>query len=192
MAVATPSAGIVLAAAAGTRFGVPKALARAADGTPWVQLAAEKLLTGGCSQVTVVLGASAIEARELVPTDPRISTVTEPHWTDGLGTSLRAGMRQLEASAPPSVCAAVITLVDFPGLPVAVVRRLLNAVASTTLRQAAFSGRSTMPVVVGRQHWPEFTGTLHGESAGQSYLGGHEVQQVEVGDLWSGHDVHAY
>ena len=166
---------------------MPKALARAADGTPWLQLAAEKLLDGGCSQVTVVLGASADEARELVPRDSRISVVTEPHWTDGVGTSLRAGMRHLEASAPPSVSAAVITLVDFADLPVAVVKRLLNAVTNTTLRQTVFSGRAAHPLVIGRQHWPEFTGTLHGDVGGSAYLAAHNAQQVESGDLWSGH-----
>lgn len=188
MAVASPSAGIVLAAGAGTRYGVPKALARAADGTPWLQLAAEKLLAGGCSQVTVVLGASAAEARELVPADPRVSAVAEPHWTDGAGTSLRAGMRHLEASAPPSVSVAVITLVDFPDLPVAVLKRVLNAATSTSLRQAVFAGRAAHPLVVGRQHWPEFTGTLHGDAVGSAYLADHDVRHVESGDLWSGHD----
>ncbi|GAA4159649.1 NTP transferase domain-containing protein [Gryllotalpicola daejeonensis] len=189
MAVVFPSAGVVLAAGAGTRYGIPKALARASDGTPWVQLATEKLLDGGCSQVTVVLGASAKEASELVPSDPRVHPVVESHWTDGMGTSLRAGMRHLEASAPPSVSAAAITLVDLPDLPVAVVKRLLSGVKITSLRQAVFSGRPGHPVVVGRQHWADFTGTLHGDTSGRDYLTAHGVEQVEAGDLWSGREV---
>ncbi|HEY0248121.1 MAG TPA: nucleotidyltransferase family protein [Gryllotalpicola sp.] len=184
-----PTAGLVLAAGAGRRFGVPKALARAADGTPWVQLATEKLLVGGCAQVTVVLGASALEARTLVPADPRVAVVVEPHWTEGMGASLRAGMRWLEASAPPSVSAAAITLVDLPELPVAVIRRLLNGVRTTSLRQAVFSGRPGHPVVVGRQHWPDFLSTLHGDTGGRAYLTQHGVQEVEASDLWSGRDI---
>ena len=189
MAITFPSAGIVLAAGAGTRYGVPKALARAADGTPWVQLATEKLLLGGCSQVTVALGASAAEARQLVPTDPRVHVVIESHWTDGMGTSLRAAMRHLEASAPPSVSSAAITLVDLPDLPVAVVKRLLSGVKITSLRQAVFAGRPGHPVIVGRQHWADFIGTLHGDTGGREYLREHGVREIEAGDLWSGRDI---
>lgn len=189
MAITFPSAGVVLAAGAGTRYGVPKALARAADGTPWVQLATEKLLEGGCSQVTVVLGASAAEARELVPSDPRVHVVVESHWTDGMGTSLRAGIRDLEASAPPSVSSAAITLVDLPDLPVAVVKRLLSGVRITSLRQAVFAGRPGHPVIVGRQHWADFSGTLHGDTGGREYLREHGVREIEAGDLWSGRDI---
>jgi CTP:molybdopterin cytidylyltransferase MocA len=191
MAIVSPSAGVVLAAGAGSRYGVPKALARAADGTPWVQLAAERLLDGGCSQVTVVLGASAAEAAELVPRDPRVHTVVEPHWTEGVGSSLRAGMRHLEASAPPSVSAAAITLVDLPDLPVAVVRRLLSGVRTTSLRHAVFAGRPGHPMVVGRQHWADFIGTLHGDTGGRGYLVEHGARQIEAGDLWTGRDLGA-
>jgi CTP:molybdopterin cytidylyltransferase MocA len=179
----------VLAAGAGSRYGVPKALARAADGTPWVQLAAETLLDGGCAQVTVVLGASASEARQLIPQDPRVHTVVEAHWTDGMATPLRSAMRHLEASAPPSVSAAAITLVDLPDLPVAVVKRLLNGVKITSLRQAVFAGRPGHPVIVGRQHWADFIGTLHGDTGGRDYLVEHGVHEVEAGDLWSGRNL---
>ncbi len=38
---------------------MPKALVRAADDTPWVELGTRALLDGGCSEVVVVLGAAA-------------------------------------------------------------------------------------------------------------------------------------
>ncbi len=62
-----PLCGLVLAAGAGTRYGGPKALARTADGTPWLALAAGALRDGGCVDVLVALGAQAAEARPLVP-----------------------------------------------------------------------------------------------------------------------------
>jgi CTP:molybdopterin cytidylyltransferase MocA len=98
-------------------------------------------------------------------------------------------MRRLEVSAPPSVVAAAITLVDLPELPVAVVKRLLGGVRPTSLRQACYSGRPGHPVVVGRQHWADFTGGLHGDTGGRAYLVGHGAQEVEASDLWTGGDV---
>lgn len=82
--------GLVLAAGAGTRFGGPKALARTADGTPWVARAVRMLRDAGCADVIVALGASAPEASLLVPDDARIIVVGE--WAEGLGATLRAGL----------------------------------------------------------------------------------------------------
>ncbi|WP_022882520.1 nucleotidyltransferase family protein [Gryllotalpicola ginsengisoli] len=189
MAALTPAAGLVLAAGAGTRYGVPKALARAADGTPWLALAVERMREAGLARVTVVLGAAAEEARPLVPAAAGVDVVVAEHWAEGMGASLRAGMRRLEASAPPGLLAAAITLVDLPELPVAVLRRLLDGAGATTLRRASYSGRPGHPVVVGRQHWADFAGSLHGDTGGRGWLDAHGVRPVECGDLWSGRDV---
>lgn len=48
-------AGVVLAAGAGTRFGMPKVLA---DSGEWLVSAANALREGGCAEVVVVLGAA--------------------------------------------------------------------------------------------------------------------------------------
>ena len=82
--------GVVLAGGAGRRFGMPKALARADDGSPWVQRACRALLDGGCADVVVVLGARADEARELVPATARF--VVAADWATGIAASLRAGL----------------------------------------------------------------------------------------------------
>ncbi|WP_344073849.1 NTP transferase domain-containing protein, partial [Prauserella alba] len=60
------TAGLLLAAGQGNRFGMPKALATH-RGAALVTRAADALLDGGCDPVVVVLGARATEARPLVP-----------------------------------------------------------------------------------------------------------------------------
>ncbi|WP_157602283.1 NTP transferase domain-containing protein, partial [Promicromonospora kroppenstedtii] len=65
----TTTVGIVLAAGAGSRFGMPKALARSDGGTPWLELACQALVDGGCADVVVVLGARADEAERLALSD---------------------------------------------------------------------------------------------------------------------------
>lgn len=180
--------GIVLAAGAGTRFGGPKALARADDGTPWVEIACRTLLDGGCKEVIVTLGAGADAAGPLVP--GWATTAVVPDWAGGASASLRAG---LAAAAGTSADVAVITLVDLPDLPPAAVRRMLGpddgAVGADTLRRAVHGGRPGHPVVLGRRHWDPIARTVTGDRGAAGYLREHAATPVDCTDLGGGHDV---
>ncbi|MFC9998375.1 NTP transferase domain-containing protein [Nocardia sp. NPDC127526] len=96
--------GIVLAAGAGTRFGMPKVLAGDGD---WLRAAVGALHDGGCARVVVVLGATGPALREdgpdgnstrLVSQTPRIAIppgarpVWAADWAAGVSASLRAGL----------------------------------------------------------------------------------------------------
>ena len=105
--------GVVLAAGAGSRMGTPKALLRMEDGEAWVALAARRLAEGGCSDVLVVLGASADAAAACLPPDVR--TTVAAQWADGLGASLAEGIRAAQAH-PGRPDVLVIHLVDAPGV----------------------------------------------------------------------------
>ncbi|HRD14869.1 MAG TPA: NTP transferase domain-containing protein, partial [Mycobacterium sp.] len=54
-ATSSPAAGVLLAAGAGTRFGMPKVLAERGS---WLRAAVAALSGGGCDDVVVVLGAA--------------------------------------------------------------------------------------------------------------------------------------
>jgi CTP:molybdopterin cytidylyltransferase MocA len=177
--------GIVLAAGSGSRYGRAKALVRDADGTPWVQLAVELLRGAGSRGVTVVLGASAELARELVPMG--VQVVVADEWESGMAASLRAGLSAADAS---DAVAALVTLVDLPDLPVSVALRVLDGgVTAAVLRQATFAARPGHPVLLGRDHWPALVAGLSGDRGARSYLVAHGVTEVECGDLGSGFDV---
>ncbi|MEZ0449332.1 nucleotidyltransferase family protein [Cellulomonas sp. ICMP 17802] len=171
--------GIVLAAGAGRRRGSPKALAVGADG-PWLAEAVRLLLAGGCARVVVVLGAGADEARALLPDDARVEAVVAQRWEDGIGESLRTGLAHATGDA------VLITLVDLPGTPVAVVDRLLAA--DGALRQAVYGGRPGHPVLVALSHWAPLAETLDGDRGARAYLRAHGVTEVECGDLHDGLD----
>jgi CTP:molybdopterin cytidylyltransferase MocA len=164
--------GIVLAAGAGTRAGGPKALRPG-----WLDHACAVLLDGGCNRVVVVLGA-APDAR--VPQDPRITSTVAADWAAGLSHSLRAGLDAASGDA------ALVTLVDLPGMPVAVVERMLGAAGD--LRQAVYDGRPGHPVYIAASHWG-----LHasGDQGARPYLVAHGVREIECGDVWDGQDVDA-
>lgn len=180
-------AGVVLAAGAGTRFGGPKALARTPDGEPWIARAVATLHEGGCREVIVVLGASAVEARPLVPDQATIAVAAD--WAEGLSATLRTVMSALDDLPADR---AVVIPVDIPALPGAAVRRLIAASADTgsqTLARATYAGRPGHPVVLGRVHWRELARTVHGDLGAGPYLRARAAIEVECGDLWDGADI---
>lgn len=176
--------GLVLAAGAGRRFGGPKALARDDDGTSWLQRAVAVLLEGGCTPVTVVLGASADEALPLLE-DTGATHVLAEDWAVGMSASLRAGL----AAADPDAEAALVHLVDLPDVPAEVVRRLLaRPVGPTTLRRASYDGTPGHPVLLGREHWGPITAQAAGDRGARDYLAARTVETVECADLATGRD----
>ena len=165
--------GIVLAAGAGTRFGRPKVLVPG-----WLDRATTTLLDGGCDRVVVVLGASLDVAP---PTTPRITHVVADDWANGLSASLRRGLAEADADD------ALITLVDLPGLPVAVVERVLAAAGP--LRQAVFAGRPGHPVFVAAAQHAALAGSITGDEGARRFLQENGVNEIECDDLWDGLDV---
>lgn len=164
--------GIVLAAGAGTRFGRPKVLVPG-----WLESACATLLAAGCTRVVVVLGAAPDAA---LPDDPLVTAVIAEDWSDGMSHSLRAGLAAVTESA------ALITLVDLPGLPVTVAERVLRA--EGTLRQAVFNGRPGHPVFVSLPR-PALLDDLTGDHGARGYLVANGVTEVECSDLWDGADI---
>lgn len=179
--------GLVLAAGAGTRFGGPKALAREPDGTAWVELAVRMLRDAGCDCVLVALGASADEARALVPADSQVVVVED--WSKGLSAALRAG---LSAASALGAEAMLIMPVDTPGATVDAATRVIERAGdplSTALARAVYAGRPGHPVLIGRDHWDGLAETLMGDSGAGPYLSAHHGIAVECGDLWPGEDI---
>lgn len=179
--------GVLLAAGAGSRMGMPKALVHDDDGRSWLAAGVEALREGGCERVTVVLGASADEAVALLD-GLGVDVVIASDWADGMSASLRAGLRAL----PDDGEAAVLLLVDLPDVTADVVRRVVAAGSDpTALRRAAYDGRPGHPVLIGRDHWAGVLAEASGDAGARSYLAGHQVDLVDCGDLATGHDVDA-
>jgi nicotine blue oxidoreductase len=184
--------GLLLAAGAGRRMGQPKALVRADDGTAWVTRSADVLAQGGCDPVLVVVGARAADVAALVP--ERVRVVTAADWAEGMGASLRAGLRALGATATDDgsdAVAAVVGLVDTPGVTPEVIRRLVAQARSAGpggLARAAYAGVPGHPVVLGRAHWAAVAAAVRGDEGARGYLAGRDVVQVECGDAGDGTD----
>lgn len=177
--------GILLAAGAGSRMGMPKALVRDELGEPWLVRGVRALRDGGCDSVTVVLGASAAEAAGLLE-GTGATYVLATDWADGMSASLRAGLASV---AGTDAEAAVVTLVDTPDVEAPVVRRLVSTfVDRAALCRATYDGSPGHPVLLGRDHWHGVLETATGDRGARDYLATHPVFLVECGDLATGRD----
>jgi nicotine blue oxidoreductase len=171
------ASGVLLAAGAGTRFGMPKVLAAQGE---WLNCAVAALHRGGCDDVVVVLGAAIID----VPAPARVVVATD--WSDGLSASLRAGLRAVEADF------AVLHTVDTPDVGAEVVVRVLAAAQSSSsgLARAVYGDAPGHPVVVANRHWPELLRGLHGDEGARAFLAARrDVIAVDCSDLATGRDI---
>jgi len=174
----TMVAGLLLAAGAGRRMGMPKALV-----DDWLVRSIEVLREGGCDDVLVVLGAAADDARALLPPDQRV--VVAEDWDEGMGASLRVGLAALGSEAE----AAVVHLVDLPDVGPDVVSRVVSTGSTAGLARAAYAGVPGHPVLIGRDHWAGVIEAAVGDQGARGYLKTHDVRLVECGDLAGGNDV---
>jgi CTP:molybdopterin cytidylyltransferase MocA len=177
MSDAAAVAGVLLAAGAGTRYGMPKVLA---DDGRWLRDGVAALANGGCDDVVVVLGAASVD----VPAPAR--AVLAHDWQLGLSASVRAGIRAVDAAY------VVLHAVDTPDVGADAVRRVLDAALSSAsgLARACYGDRPGHPVVIARRYWPALLETLRGDDGARRFLTGRgDVVAVECADLASGEDI---
>ena len=172
-------------------MGGPKALLRDAGGVPYLERAIGALFDGGCTDVTVVLGAAAPDAIDLLTDggwtdDPELSVVVAQDHADGMGASLRAGLASL---ADSEHTAALVMLVDLPDVGAPVVRRLLGDAHEDSLTRATYAGQPGHPVLIGRTHWAGVLATLGGDRGARAYLDAHGARDVACDDLATGRDL---
>lgn len=173
-------AGLVLAAGAGRRYGGPKALVRY-DGRLLVERAVDVLRAAGCAPVVVVLGAAADRVRAEASLGDA-ALVDNPDWSSGMGSSLRAGLVALAGTGAP---AAVVQLVDTPGITPEAVRRLVALADPAVLAMAGYGERRGHPVLLGRDHWAGIAQLAAGDVGARPYLAAHadSVHIVQCGDV---------
>jgi nicotine blue oxidoreductase len=159
-------------------MGTPKALVEL-DGEPLVRRAARVLSDGGCDPLLVVLGASAASVALLLPDG--VTAVVADDWSEGMGASLRTGLEALDAT---DTDAAVVHLVDLPGVTAEAVARLAESTGTDALVRAAYDGRPAHPVLIGRAHWAGVRAAAVGDAGARDYLAGHpDLRLVECGDV---------
>lgn len=123
---AARSAAVVLAAGGATRMGRAKQVL-AFRGEPLVRRAVNAALEAGVDHAIVVVGAHHSHVRDALA-GVRAQLVENPEWSDGIGTSIRAGAT---AALDLGAERVVIMLADQPLVDRASVARLLVAQHAT-------------------------------------------------------------
>lgn len=163
------TAGLLLAAGAGSRLGTPKALVEF-RGERLVDRGVRTLREGGCHPVVVVLGAATAQVRGAV-------TVRNPRWRTGMGSSLRAGL----AALPDDAERVVIALVDQPFVGPEAVRRLVRAARQgASVAVAAYGGAPRNPVLIAREHFGRVAAMATGDVGARPFLRAHPELVVAV------------
>lgn len=170
-------AGLLLAAGAGRRMGLPKALVRL-DGELLVERGVRLLTGGGCAPVLVMLGARAAEVTAAADLDAA-RVVVNPDWETGMGSSLRAGL----AALPDDADAVVIALADQPLIGAEAVRRLIAAwrAGAPDAAVATYDGEARNPVLLDRRAWTSAAVSATGDRGARAFLrGAYDARVVEV------------
>jgi len=169
------TAGLVLAAGAGKRFGQPKALVEY-DGRSLLDRAVATLRAGGCRQVLAVLGAGAEQA--LSAATEAFTPVLNRRWGQGLSTSLKAGL----AALPERYDGVVVTLVDQPRIEAEAVRRLIAAAEEgVAVAIAVYGGRRGHPMYFAREHLGAIAAEAVGDRGARDFIAANPdlVREVE-------------
>jgi nicotine blue oxidoreductase len=183
----TACAGLILAAGAGTRLGRPKALVEIA-GETLADRAVRTLRQAGCDPVIIVLGARAEAVRAASGLDGA-GVVVNDDWATGIASSLRAGLAELAERAAP---AAVISVVDQPGVTSEIVQRLIEAWRGGAMAAvASYDGSPGNPVLIDARSWAAVLERSSGDQGARVWLREHPeiVVDVPCGDLDTGADV---
>jgi molybdenum cofactor cytidylyltransferase len=157
---------IVLAAGSGSRFGGGKLLAPFGSGV-LLDGALAAAFAAPVRGVTVVTGADAeavaMAARAF---DPRVRIVHAADHAEGMGASLRTGIRSL----PADTAAAFVFLGDMPRVPHGVAQSLAEALAKGAPAAAPiFGGRRGNPVLLSRDLFPDLL-ALQGDEGARRIL----------------------
>ena len=175
----TTVAGLVLAAGGGRRYGMPKALVEY-GGSLLVERAV-RTARAVCDPVLVVLGARAVDVWRTADLDGA-TVLANRDWETGMASSLRTGLDGVRGW-PGAVDAALVTLVDMPGMTPEALRAVAAHAAPDALAVATYDGVRGHPVLLGRDHWAGVAGTATGDEGARRYLAAHAVTEVDCTGL---------
>ena len=175
----TTVAGLVLAAGGGRRYGMPKALVE--HGGSLLVERAVRTARAVCDPVLVVLGARAVDVWRTADLDGA-TVLANRDWETGMASSLRTGLDGVRGW-PGAVDAALVTLVDMPGMTPAALAAVAAHAAPDALAVATYDGVRGHPVLLGREHWAGVAATATGDEGARRYLAAHAVTEVDCTGL---------
>jgi molybdenum cofactor cytidylyltransferase len=170
-------AAVVLAAGRSSRMGGPNKLLAEIGGRPLVRIVAEETLASRARPVVVITGHQRERVEAALAGLP-VKTVHNPHYADGLGTSLRAGI----AALPADVDGAIVCLGDMPQVDAALIDRLIGTIdpdKGALVAVPTIDGKRGNPVVWSRRFFPDLL-AVEGDVGARHLIGRYAEAVVEI------------
>jgi len=172
-----PIAALVLGAGRSSRMGGPNKLLAEINGEPLIRMVVEQALAAQTRPVIVVTGHQR-ERVEAALSGLPVKFVHNPHFADGLGTSLKAGI----AALPADVDGAIVCLGDMPQVDAALIDRLTGAIdpgKGALIAVPTIDGKRGNPVVWSRRFFPDLM-TVEGDIGARYLIGRYAEAVAEV------------
>ena len=174
-----PNVGLILLAAGGSsRLGHPKQLLPY-QGRTLLRHAAETALLSACRPVVVVLGSEPDRLRPEL-TGLEVLVANNPDWEQGMGSSIRAGLAALEASAP-DMGGVVLMLCDQPLITSASLGALVQSHLDTgsPLVVSEYGGTRGVPAFFSHALFPELRALKDAQGA-KAVIAAHAAEAVAL------------
>jgi molybdenum cofactor cytidylyltransferase len=187
-----PVAGLVLAAGASSRMGIPKQLLPAGD-TLLLERVLAQALRSELDLVVLVLGFMADEIRKSLPGSPRsnLKIVENTDYKLGISSSILAGLSHVEND----YAHVMILLGDMPYITSGVINRLVSGYLASGLPLGALKvrGKRSHPVIIGRPFFPALH-RLTGDQGARDLFVSHKAQVclVDPGKVYNDMDIDTY
>ncbi len=170
-------AAVLLAAGRSTRMGAVNKMLAEIGGKSLVRIAAEQALASRAQPVIVVTGHQCEKVEAALKGLP-LRLVHNPNFSEGLGTSLKAGI----ASVPQEADAAIVCLADMPQVDAALMDRLIAAFdpeRGALVVVPSIDGRRGNPVVWSRRFFHDLM-SIQGDVGARHLIGNYTEAVIEV------------
>ncbi|MCG7505258.1 NTP transferase domain-containing protein [Mesorhizobium retamae] len=171
---------VLLAAGRSSRMGGPNKLLALFGGTPLARLSAERALASKANGVLVVIGHQGERVKNALA-GLQVTFVENPHFAEGLSTSLKVGVSTLADDA----AGVLVVLGDMPGVSPSDLDRLIDAFRASGGRsvvRASHNGRRGNPVILPRSLFSAVS-HLEGDTGARHIVEaeGLDIIDVEIG-----------
>jgi molybdenum cofactor cytidylyltransferase len=143
-------AAVILAAGSSARMGSPKHLLRLACGRTMPARTADTARDSGVGSVVIVLGAEADRVASALNATPPLEIVINPHWRQGIGSSIAAGVA---AADQPNIDGVLLLLADQCHVTAEGLQALIAAGTEHGAAAARYAGITGVPAYFDRSHF---------------------------------------
>jgi molybdenum cofactor cytidylyltransferase len=176
---AHPTAGIILAAGASTRFGRPKQLLQL-KGRCLLERVLDAALDSELNRIILVLGCAHQKIRQVLAEKlrhARLQIEVNPHYQKGQSHSLRLGLSRVIDTFP----AVMFLLADQPLVDVATLNLMLDKfwLAGKDICVPVYRGKRGSPCIFGKNLYPQIM-KITGDIGARQIIKSHPKQVLEI------------